>query len=253
MEGTRQNGFFIGRNSAGLWECGLCHTSVCYEGMLEDHIRGKQHAKNLRNLSWEKSADEGSAAPIHTSSNISTPSIGPASTSRLESASQALSWRNDPQYTGYREFMEQCHQQFYPDCVALTSLSVIPPLAERSGTVWGEAPAMDDGWDTVCKLCDAQLSDWYQWAQHMQGRKHRDNVKASRWSFAQFWQRLTAGKFPYYYEHLTGIWCIDPPIDPFPASDVYIETLRQNTHEPSQDTAEDTTEALGPSRAGSWE
>ncbi|KAF4745987.1 hypothetical protein FOZ62_025667 [Perkinsus olseni] len=107
----------------------------------------------------------------------------------------------------------------------------------------------------VCRLCDAQLGDWFQWAQHMQGRKHRDNVRASRWSYAQFWQRLTAGKFPYYYEHLTGIWCLDPPMDPFPSDDVFVENLRQNKkiHELSKDRShEETMESLGPGRVGSW-
>ncbi|KAF4753319.1 hypothetical protein FOZ63_002822 [Perkinsus olseni] len=247
-----QRNFFVGRNSEGFWECGLCHISVCYEGMLEGHLQGKQHAKNLRNSSWEGSVG---TVPVHTSSNISTPSFSSPSTTSLEPASQMLSWRNDPQYTGYREFPEQCSHQFYPDGETLTSSSVIPPLGERPGTVWGEAPAMDEGWDTVCRLCDAQLGDWFQWAQHMQGRKHRDNVRASRWSYAQFWQRLTAGKFPYYYEHLTGIWCLDPPMDPFPSDDVFVENLRQNKkiHELSKDRShEETMESLGPGRVGSW-
>ncbi|KAF4673203.1 hypothetical protein FOL47_010823 [Perkinsus chesapeaki] len=247
---------FIGRNSEGFWECSLCGVSVCYEGMLEDHLAGKLHLRNLRNSQWEKSVVDVplGSAPVSTASNVSTPTVATTHPSITLPTAQMLSWRNDPQYSGYRELTEQCCRQFYPDGETLCTFGVIPVIGERPSTVWGESPAMDDAWDSACKLCDAQLGDWFQWAQHMQGRKHRENVKAARWSCAQFWQRLVAGKFPYYYEHLTGTWCLEPPTDPFPDNDVYIDALKQNSksHGTSK-CSEESTESLGPSRAGAWE
>ncbi|KAF4695668.1 hypothetical protein FOZ60_003681 [Perkinsus olseni] len=209
-----QRNFFVGRNSEGFWECGLCHISVCYEGMLEGHLQGKQHAKNLRNSSWEGSV--GTDGETLTSSSV-IPPLG----SRMVSWEKLILSRSPP-----------------------AEASFVCSIADGSSLH-----------QLLLKLCDAQLGDWFQWAQHMQGRKHRDNVRASRWSYAQFWQRLTAGKFPYYYEHLTGIWCLDPPMDPFPSDDVFVENLRQNKkiHELSKDRShEEAMESLGPGRVGSW-
>ncbi|KAF4706892.1 hypothetical protein FOZ63_011057 [Perkinsus olseni] len=254
-------GFFAGRDKDGSWRCTLCDITVCYEGIFLSHMQGEKHAKNVRNLQWgehERRKRAGQelarASPVV---DVGTPSTyeshaAECRDTQAEAAGEPM-WKKDPQYNGFRDFSEQCSEQFYPDGRTLARCGVIPPLDERPPNTWGEAPAMADGWDMVCRLCDAQLGDWYQWSMHMQAKKHRANVKSGRWSFATFWQKLTVGEFPYYYEHLTGIWTIEPPFDDF-NGDVYVEPLVKNAYcNPDHELdREQEMSPLEPGRDGTW-
>lgn len=59
-----------------------------------------------------------------------------------------------------------------------------------------------------CELCEAELYGWDQWLTHFISKKHN---KARR-NIAErlFWQCLHAD-FPYYYEHVSGMWQTTPP------------------------------------------
>ncbi|EER07650.1 hypothetical protein Pmar_PMAR024055 [Perkinsus marinus ATCC 50983] len=256
------HGFFAGRDKDGSWKCTLCDIAVCYEGIFLSHMQGEKHAKNLRNLQWEEHEkrkrlqEETLGARVSSSLNSDTLSAYTMDTSQSpETGVEAGEpmWKKDPQYSGFRDFVEQCSAQFYPDGRSLAGCGVIPPLDERPPNTWGEAPAMAESWDMVCRLCDAQLGDWYQWSMHMQAKKHRANVKSSRWSYASFWQKLTAGDFPYYYEHLTGVWSIEPPFDDF-NGEVYVEPLIRNVHcNPYiEQGREEEMSPLEPGRDGTW-
>ncbi|KAF4757866.1 hypothetical protein FOZ63_001466 [Perkinsus olseni] len=254
-------GFFAGRDKDGSWRCTLCDITVCYEGIFLSHMQGEKHAKNVRNLQWgehERRRRAGQefprASPVV---DVGTPSTSESHAAQygdtqVEASGEPM-WKKDPQYNGFRDFSEQCSEQFYPDGRTLAGCGVIPPLDERPPNTWGEAPAMADGWDMVCRLCDAQLGDWYQWSMHMQAKKHRANVKSGRWSFATFWQKLTVGEFPYYYEHLTGIWTIEPPFDDF-NGDIYVEPLVKNAYcNPDYELdREQEMSPLEPGHDGTW-
>jgi hypothetical protein len=59
-----------------------------------------------------------------------------------------------------------------------------------------------------CELCDTTLYGWDQWLGHFVGKKH---IKARRnCSNRLMWQRLDAD-FPYYFEHISGLWQSNPP------------------------------------------
>ena len=70
-----------------------------------------------------------------------------------------------------------------------------------------QAPAHFDD-DMRCELCETSTYGWDQWHTHFIGKKH---MKARRNSTNRMmWQRLDA-QYPYYYEHLTGVWQTTPP------------------------------------------
>lgn len=62
--------------------------------------------------------------------------------------------------------------------------------------------------DMRCELCDTCLYSFDAWEGHFKGKKH---VKARRNNPNRlFWQCLCAD-FPYYYEHISGMWQSTPP------------------------------------------
>lgn len=70
-----------------------------------------------------------------------------------------------------------------------------------------DAPAH---WSDVmqCELCETALYGFDQWKGHFVGKKH---IKARRNNPNRlYWQCLYAD-FPYYYEHISGMWQTTPP------------------------------------------
>lgn len=62
--------------------------------------------------------------------------------------------------------------------------------------------------DMRCELCEATLLCFDTWVMHIVGKKHQ---KARRNSVNRlFWQKLHAD-FPYFYEHISGMWQTAPP------------------------------------------
>jgi hypothetical protein len=62
--------------------------------------------------------------------------------------------------------------------------------------------------EMICELCEITLYGWDQWRYHFSSKRH---FKAQRnCPFRLFWQRLDAD-FPYYYEHISGLWQSHPP------------------------------------------
>ena len=70
-----------------------------------------------------------------------------------------------------------------------------------------QAPAHFDE-DMRCELCDAAVYGWDQWLTHFTSKKHIKNRRNT--ADRLFWQRLHAD-FPYYYEHVSGMWQTAPP------------------------------------------
>ena len=98
---------------------------------------------------------------------------------------------NDPGY------LEQYGRQFFDGDIELT-FGVIGKE---------EAPAHFDE-EMRCELCETSLYGWDQWHTHFVGKKH---MKARRnTSNRMMWQCLYAD-FPYYFEHISGLWQSSPP------------------------------------------
>ncbi|KAF4711449.1 hypothetical protein FOZ63_012661, partial [Perkinsus olseni] len=140
-------GFFAGRDKDGSWRCTLCDITVCYEGIFLSHMQGEKHAKNVRNLQWgeherrrRRAGQEfPRASPVV---DVGTPSTyeshaAECRDTQVEAAGEPM-WKKDSQYNGFRDFSEQCSEQFYPDGRTLAGCGVIPPLDERPPNTWGE-------------------------------------------------------------------------------------------------------------------
>lgn len=70
--------------------------------------------------------------------------------------------------------------------------------------------------DMRCELCETSLYSFDAWIGHFVGKKH---MKARRNNPNRlFWQCLYAD-FPYYYEHISGMWQINPPLKGHPLRD----------------------------------
>lgn len=76
------------------------------------------------------------------------------------------------------------------------------------GVIGKECAPAHSGQELVCELCQTTLYGWDQWHSHFVGKKH---LKARRnCPHLLMWQRLDAD-YPYYYEHISGVWQMNPP------------------------------------------
>lgn len=101
---------------------------------------------------------------------------------------------SEPTHQGY---FEQYAKQFFDEEIELTF-----------GVVGHQcAPANHDD-EMKCELCETSMYGWDQWLSHFTGKKH---MKARRnCTFRLFWQKMDA-QYPYYYEHISGLWQLAPP------------------------------------------
>ena len=106
-------------------------------------------------------------------------------------ASNLSSHPNSPYY------LQQYGNQFF-DGEAELSFGVIGK--DQAPAHWAE--------DLKCELCEASMASFDTWLMHFVGKKHQ---KARRNTPNRlFWQCLHAD-FPYYYEHISGMWQSTPP------------------------------------------
>lgn len=94
-------------------------------------------------------------------------------------------------------YLQQYMLQFFDGDVELTF-----------GVIDAECAPAHSAQEMVCDLCESTLYGWDQWHTHFTGKKH---LKARRnCENLLMWQRLDAD-FPYYYEHISGLWQSNPP------------------------------------------
>ena len=94
-------------------------------------------------------------------------------------------------------YLSQYGSQFFD---GETELSFGVVGKEQAPAHWAE--------DMKCELCEASILSFDTWLMHFVGKKHQ---KAKRnVSNRLFWQCLCAD-FPYYYEHVSGMWQSTPP------------------------------------------
>jgi hypothetical protein len=100
----------------------------------------------------------------------------------------------EPDHPGY---FEQYAKQFLEGDIELTF-----------GMIGSDqAPAHFDP-DMKCELCETSTYGWDHWVSHFTGMKH---MKSRRNCLHRlYWQRLDA-QYPYYYEHISGMWQLSQP------------------------------------------